>query len=222
MSKDELIGDGYKNAKSPEWGDWLPGCRSSENSQFPGLFRGPLMTFVDDSFCRCSATILLVLLLFPLSVFGADSLPVFEKVDLNRYLGTWHEIARLPMFFQRNCVSDVTAVYSLRPDGKIGVLNQCRQKDGTLRRASGTARVVDQSTNAKLKVSFFWPFSGDYWILQLGPNYEYAMVGEPRRKYLWILSRQPELDEQTYLNLMAKARLLGFDTSRLIRAFGKK
>jgi apolipoprotein D and lipocalin family protein len=180
------------------------------------------MTFVDNSFCRCSATLLLVLLLFPFSVFGADSLPVFEKVDLKRYIGKWHEIARLPMFFERNCVSDVTADYSLRPDGRIGVLNQCRQKDGTLSTASGTARVVDQSTNAKLKVSFFWPFSGDYWILELGPNYEYAMVGEPRRKYLWILSRQPDLDEQTYLKLVTKARLLGFDTSRLIRASGKK
>jgi apolipoprotein D and lipocalin family protein len=81
---------------------------------------------------------------------------------------------------------------------------------------------VDQSTNAKLKVSFFWPFSGDYWILDLGPNYEYAMVGEPGRKYLWILSRQPNLDEETYLKLAMKARLLGFDTSRLIRATGKK
>ena len=180
------------------------------------------MPFVDNSFCRCSATILLVLLLFPLSVFGANSLPVVEKVDLNRYLGKWHEIARLPMFFERNCISDVTAEYSLRPDGKIGVLNQCRQKDGTLSTASGTARVVDQSTNAKLKVSFFWPFFGDYWILELGPNYEYAMVGEPSRKYLWILSRQPNLDEDTYLKLVTKAKLLGFNTSQLIRAAGKK
>ena len=111
---------------------------------------------------------------------------------------------------------------SLRPDGRIGVLNQCRQKDGTLLTASGTARVVHQSTKAKLKVSFFWPFSGDYWILELGPNYEYAMVGEPRRKYLWILSRQRNLDEETYLNLVTKARLVGFDTSRLIRTTGKQ
>jgi apolipoprotein D and lipocalin family protein len=180
------------------------------------------MTFVDNSFYRCSATLLLVLLLFPLSVFGADSLPVFEKVDLKRYIGKWYEIARLPMFFERNCVSDVTAEYSLRPDGKIGVLNQCRQKDGTLSTARGTARVVDQSTNAKLKVTFFWPFSGDYWILELGPNYEYALVGEPRRKCLWILSRQPDLDEETYLKLVTKAKFLGFDTSRLTRAAGKK
>ncbi len=180
------------------------------------------MTFVDNSFRQCLATILLMLSLFPLSVLGADSLPVFGKVDLNRYIGKWHEIARLPLFFERNCVSDVTADYSLRPDGKIGVLNQCRQKDGILSTASGTARVVDLSTNAKLKVTFFWPFSGDYWILELGPNYEYAMVGEPSRKYLWILSRQPELNEEIYLKLLTKARLLGFDTSRLIRTAGKK
>ena len=180
------------------------------------------MTFVGNSFYRCSATLLLVLLLCSLTVSGADFLPVFKKVDLKRYIGRWHEIARLPMFFQRNCVSDVTADYSLRPDGKIGVLNQCRQKDGTLSTASGAARFVDQSTNAKFKVSFFWPFSGDYWILELGPNYEYAMVGEPRRKYLWILSRQPNLNEEIYLELVTKAKLLGFDTSRLIRATGKK
>ncbi len=81
MSKHELIGDGYQNAKSPEWGDRLPGCRPSENSEFPGLFRGAFMTIVDNSICRCSAKLLLVLLLFPLSVFAADSLPVFGKVD---------------------------------------------------------------------------------------------------------------------------------------------
>ncbi len=180
------------------------------------------MTLVHNSLHRCSATAPLVLLLFSLSAFGADSLPVYSKVDLKRYIGKWHEIARLPMFFQRNCVSDVTADYSLRPDGKIGVRNQCRQKDGTLSTASGTARVVDPSTNAKLKVSFFWPFSGDYWILDLGPDYEYAMVGEPGRKYLWFLSRKPELNEETYLKLVAKAKMLGFDTSRLIRANGQK
>ena len=180
------------------------------------------MTFVHNSFYQCSATLLFALLLFSLPVLGADPLPVCEKVDLKRYIGKWHEIARLPMFFQRNCVSDVTADYSLRPDGKIGVLNQCRQKDGTLSTASGTARVVEQSTNAKLKVSFFWPFSGNYWILELGPNYEYAMVGEPRRKFLWILSRQPNLNEETYLRLVTKAKLLGYDTSRLIWATGEK
>jgi apolipoprotein D and lipocalin family protein len=176
------------------------------------------MIFGCRSQFRSSVRLLAAVLLFSCSVPAADPLPVFSRVDLNRYIGKWHEIARLPMFFQRNCVSDITAEYSLKPDGKIQVLNQCREKDGKLSKATGTARVVDPSTNAKLKVSFFWPFSGDYWILDLGPDYEYAMVGEPSRKYLWILSRQPDLDEGIYRKLVEKAKLLGFDTSRLIRA----
>jgi apolipoprotein D and lipocalin family protein len=164
---------------------------------------------------------LLVILSSPAS-FAADSLPVVPKVDLNRYAGRWHEIARLPMFFQRNCAGEVTAQYSLKPDGKVEVVNQCRQKDGSLSTARGTARVVDSATNAKLKVSFFWPFSGDYWILALGSNYEYAIVGEPGRKYLWILARQPEIEESLYQKLVLQAKSLGFDTSRLIRSSAKK
>lgn len=147
-----------------------------------------------------------------------STLPVVPKVDLNRYTGKWHEIARLPMYFQRNCASDVTAQYTLKPDGKIEVLNQCREKDGSLKTARGTAKVVDKATQAKLKVSFFWPFSGNYWILDLSPDYEYAMVGEPGRKYLWILSRKTVMEPATYEKLINKAKSLGFDTSRLIRA----
>jgi apolipoprotein D and lipocalin family protein len=153
---------------------------------------------------------------------AVDTLPTVSKVDLNRYAGRWHEIARLPMFFQRNCTGEVTAQYSLKPNGKVEVVNQCRQKDGSLSTARGTARVVDPATNAKLKVSFFWPFSGDYWILALGSNYEYALVGEPGRKYLWILARQPEMEESLYQKLVLQAKSLGFDTSRLIRSSAKK
>jgi apolipoprotein D and lipocalin family protein len=153
---------------------------------------------------------------------AAGSLPVVKKVELERYMGKWHEIARLPMFFQRNCLSEITAQYSLRTDGKVDVVNQCKEKGGSLSTARGTAKVVEQETNAKLKVTFFWPFSGDYWILDLGPNYEYAMVGEPRRKYLWILGRTPEMEESLYQELVLKAKNLGFDTSQLIRSNSAK
>ncbi len=148
---------------------------------------------------------------------ATEPLPVVKKVELERYMGKWHEIARLPMFFQRNCMSEITAQYSLRPDGKVDVVNQCREKGGSLSTARGMAKVFEKETNAKLKVTFFWPFSGNYWILDLGPNYEYAMVEEPRRNYLWILSRAPGMEESLYQKLVLKAKNLGFDTSQLIR-----
>jgi apolipoprotein D and lipocalin family protein len=126
-------------------------------------------------------------------------LKTVSHVDVNRYLGTWYEIASFPQRFQKNCVY-TRATYSLREDGKIKVANQCRDKtpDGKLREAQGKAWVVDPHTNAKLKVQFFWPFSGDYWIIDLGPDYEYAVIGHPERTYLWILSRTPQMDEKTY------------------------
>lgn len=120
-------------------------------------------------------------------------LQTVAQVDLNRYLGLWYEIGRYPNSFQKGCL-DSTAMYTARPDGKIDVLNSCRDaQDGSLREAKGRAWVVDNTTNARLKVSFFWPFRGDYWIIDLGREYEYAVVGTPDRKYLWILSRTPEM-----------------------------
>lgn len=145
---------------------------------------------------------------------------VSQKVDLNRYLGKWHEIARYDNAFQKDCVA-ATATYSMRPDGNISVLNQCRAStpEGDLRSAEGKAWVVDPSTNAKLKVSFFWPFSGDYWIIELGEQYEYAVIGHPSRKYLWILSRSPQMDEKTYqLIINALATKHSYDPSLLIKA----
>lgn len=144
-------------------------------------------------------------------------LQTVSSVDLSRYAGRWYEIARLPNRFQKDCASDVMATYTLRGDGKIAVLNQCRKASGEIKKARGVATVADTTTNAKLKVSFFWPFSGDYWILDLGPNYEYAVVGEPRRKNLWILSREPGMSEELYRRLLGRAAAQGFDTSRMIR-----
>ena len=149
---------------------------------------------------------------------GLPPLKVVTFVDLNRYVGTWYEISRFPNRFQKGCVG-TTATYTIRKDGKIDVLNQCRKGtlDGEISSVKGTAWVVDNKTNAKLKVSFFWPFSGHYWIIDLGENYDYAVVGHPDRKYLWILSRSPKMDEKIYNLILEKLKLQSYDTSKLIR-----
>ena len=146
-----------------------------------------------------------------------NNLDVVPHVDLNRYVGQWYEIARLPNRFEKKCANSVTATYSLRTDGKIEVVNRCRKLSGDYTTAKGKAKVVDKTTNAKLKVTFFWPFYGDYWILDLGKNYEYAVVGAPNRKYLWILSRSPQMDETVYRQLLAKMAARGFNTEQMIK-----
>ena len=146
-----------------------------------------------------------------------NNLDVVPHVDLNRYVGQWYEIARLPNRFEKKCANSVTATYSLRTDGKIEVVNRCRKSSGDYTTAKGKAKVVDKTTNAKLKVTFFWPFYGDYWILDLGKNYEYAVVGAPNRKYLWILSRSPKMDETVYRQLLAKMAARGFKTEQMIK-----
>jgi apolipoprotein D and lipocalin family protein len=138
-----------------------------------------------------------------------------DGVDLNRYSGTWYEIARYPNRFQRDCQSDTKAEYTLRKDGKVQVVNSCRQKDGKVKTARGTAKVADKATNAKLRVTFFWPFYGDYWIIGLSSDYRYAIVGEPKRKYLWILSRTQEMDETTYQEIVKQIRAAGYNPDKL-------
>ncbi len=156
-----------------------------------------------------------------MGVMAPDShkseLEVVSSVDLSRYVGRWYEIARLPNRFEKKCADSVTATYALRPDGKIEVVNRCRKSSGEYTTAKGKAKIVDQKTNAKLKVTFFWPFYGDYWILDLGPNNEYAVVGDPSRDYLWILSRTPNIEESLYQQLLAKMAARGFKTERMIR-----
>jgi len=144
-------------------------------------------------------------------------LEVVPRVDVKRYLGSWYEIARYPNFFQKGCV-DSKADYYLRDDGDIRVVNTCREErpDGRFKSAKGKAWIVDKTTNAKLKVRFFWPFSGDYWIIDLGENYEYAVVGEPGRKYLWILSRRKTMDKKTYEEICRRLREKGYDPDKLI------
>jgi apolipoprotein D and lipocalin family protein len=111
------------------------------------------------------------------------------------------------------------AVYELGQNGKIQVYNECRQGslEGPVKSVRGKAKVVDPATNAKLKVTFFWPFYGDYWIIDLGQNYEYAVVGHPSRKYLWVLSRTPEMEESVYRKILERLEKQGYDTGRLIR-----
>ena len=156
---------------------------------------------------------------------AAAPLPTQDWVDLARYAGRWYEIARLPNRFQDQCAGDVAATYTLRPDGRVTVVNECRRRDGQTTRAEGVARRADEKGPAsRLKVRFapavlsFLPFVwGDYWIVELDRDYRYAVVGDPARKYLWILSRSPEMDAATYESLAATAGRLGFDTARLVR-----
>ena len=141
-----------------------------------------------------------------------------SHVDLNRYLGTWYDIASFPQSFQKGCTA-TTANYTLRADGDIDVLNRCRKDslDGEEKSAKGRARVVDRTTNAKLEVSFFRPFWGNYWIIDLGSNYEFAVVGDPSRDYLWILSRTPTMDPSVYEGIIARLRAQGYEVERLHR-----
>ena len=140
-------------------------------------------------------------------------LATVEKVDVNRYLGTWFEIARYDQYFERGC-SNISATYTLTEDDKINVLNSCT-KEGKLSQANGIAYAVDD-TFSKLKVSFFRPFYGDYQILMLDENYTYAVIGEPSRKYFWILSRTRFLAEDTKQMILEKMPSLGYDETQLI------
>lgn len=141
-----------------------------------------------------------------------DTLPTVSSVDLARYAGIWYTMARLPMWFQRHCV-DSKAVYTSRPDGVIGVHNECVTDSGGVEQAEGVATVVDTSTNARLTVVFDNFFArlfgssreGNYWILALDPNYQTAMVGTPDRRFLWILSRTTQLDDGLYQRLVERA-----------------
>jgi apolipoprotein D and lipocalin family protein len=154
---------------------------------------------------------------------GADApLPVVGALDLNRYVGTWHEIARYPNFFERKCVRDVTATYTTNASGTIRVVNACLMDDGTTTRATGVARMV--TPPAKLQVRFapdwlaWLPFVwADYWVIELADDYSYAVVSEPDREYLWILARAPQMSDGDYARIVAKLPALGFDPAKLVR-----
>lgn len=147
-------------------------------------------------------------------------------VDLNRYMGRWHEVARLPNRFQKACDRQTTADYELLLDGAIRVVNTCVRADASSMTAEGRARLADpKGPTSRLKVRFapaflsFIPMVwGNYWVLDLAPDYSVALVGDPGREYLWILSRTPQLDDATYQRVVAVAAAQGFDVAKLIKA----
>lgn len=153
----------------------------------------------------------------PLAASQEEPLKTVHHVDIPRYMGVWYEIASYPQWFSRNCYN-TSATYSLRSDGQVDVLNKCHKgsPSGPLKTANGVAYIANTETNAELKVSFFWPFYGDYWIVELGDDYEYAVVSEPGRGTLWILSRTTQMDQNTLDALLERLKNVhGFDLSKL-------
>jgi apolipoprotein D and lipocalin family protein len=152
--------------------------------------------------------------------FGAGPavapLPTVPQLDLSRYLGTWYEIANLPHHFQKGCQAS-QATYTQRADGNIDVLNSCHKDalDGPISEAHGVARRAAGSAPGQLEVRFFWPFWAHYHVIELAPDYSYAVVGHPGRKYLWILSRQRQMDGALYAAIVARMQALGFATENL-------
>ena len=144
-------------------------------------------------------------------------LATVARVDLDRYLGRWYEIARYDHSFERDCFA-VTATYSKNADGSIKVVNSCRK--GALNSAEdiaeGSATIVDKTTNAKLAVTFFWPFTGDYWVIGLADDYSWALVGEPSGRYLWILARSPQIAPELRTELIERLAAQGYNTNALI------
>lgn len=151
------------------------------------------------------------------STVYAEEAQVVKSVDLARYMGKWYEIAAFPMWFERGCTCSV-AEYTLQGDIVL-VRNSCRKdsRDGKLKTATAKAWAVEGTNNAKLKVQFFWPFRADYWIIALDADYRYAMVGHPKRKYLWILSRTSVMDERLYDELVETAKVKGYEVNKLRR-----
>lgn len=152
---------------------------------------------------------------------SAAPLQSVPALDLQLYTGTWYEIAAYPTLFQAADCVGTTATYSFNPDGSIKVFNQCYrpQRSGgwQLERIEGRARVPDPAFPARLKVSFFPPFEGDYWVIALDNNYQYAVVGHPGRNFLWVLSRQPQMAPETYRALLDQIAAQGYDITRLRR-----
>ncbi|WP_349926998.1 lipocalin family protein [Acinetobacter sp. A1-4-2] len=150
-------------------------------------------------------------------------LQTVEKVELDKYLGVWYEVARKPLYFQNKCDRDVTATYTLNENGNVVVDNRCYTKEGNLTQSIGEAFIENAPFNSKLTVSFLpeairWlPFGrGDYWVLKLDENYQTVLVGEPRRKYMWVLSRTPQPDQAVVNEYLEYAKSLGYDLGDVI------
>mgnify|MGYP003406561808 FL=1 len=152
-------------------------------------------------------------------------LKAVPTIEVSRYMGKWYEVARLPNRFQNMCESNVSATYAQKPNGMLSVTNMCKKTDGTMTSAEGEARQASNSPqNSKLQVRFapawlgwvplVW---GDYWIIDLAPDYSYAVIGEPSREYLWLLSRTPKMGAELYEKIIAGAAAKGFDTTKMLK-----
>ncbi|MCB2206026.1 lipocalin family protein [bacterium] len=163
--------------------------------------------------------VLLTLTMIAIAGCGGSYPPLetVERVDLERYAGKWYEIARLPNSFQEDCWNS-TAEYTLIDDETVRVINRCEEDSvgGEIDDVEGKAWVVEGSNNAKLKVSFFWPFKGDYWILMLDDAYQWVAVGTPSREYLWIMARDPQPDYLPLDRIKQELARKGFDVTKLI------
>lgn len=172
--------------------------------------------------------VLTVLTLFIFTDFSSaqstakPALSAVNGIDLSRYAGRWYEIGKYPNRFQKQCVANTTANYTIKKNGRIEVLNECVKKDGTTAKAVGEAKIGDKTNNAKLKVRFapgftsFLPFVwANYWVIDIAPDYSYSVIGEAGRDYFWILSRSPEMNTATYQSILRRAETMGFDPNRV-------
>lgn len=167
-------------------------------------------------------TALLCLIWLGTSAYAEAPLQTIGRLDLPRYQGVWYELAKFPNWFQKKCVGETRAEYRARDNGQIQVINRCRQADGDMAEAIGSARLVGETGSPRLKVRFapawlaFIPAVwGDYWVIDLDPDYQLAAVSEPGRDYLWILSRTPQIPPARYQALLARLAAQGLDISRL-------
>lgn len=171
-----------------------------------------------------SFTIILATLAFLAQSPKEAPVRTVPSVDLSKYSGTWYEIAKYPNKFQKDCVGNTTATYTLKEKGKLDVLNRCLENDGTIKDAKAAGKVKDKSTNAKLKVRFapsflsFLPFVwADYWVIDLADDYSYAVVATPDRDYFWILSRKSQMDDATYQAILRRAETQGFIPGKVVK-----
>jgi apolipoprotein D and lipocalin family protein len=164
-------------------------------------------------------SIILILFILASCSSSMKTLTTVRDIDINKYSGKWYEIARLPNSFEKGLIC-TTAEYTLRDDGKITVFNTGQKENdpGKVKTIKGKAWVPDKNEPGRLKVQFFWPFTGGYYIFHLDQeNYQYALVGDPSRKFLWILARKPVIENSLYLELIETARINGFATEKLLK-----
>lgn len=170
---------------------------------------------------RIHRLLLSLSLLLPAATLAAPPVQSVESLDLSRYAGQWHQIAHLPTPFQKKCVADVTASYGLRADGRISVHNRCRKADSGVIEAEGTARPVEgHPGRLQVRLAGDWlawlPWAwADYWVIALDPEYQWAVIGEPDRDYLWILSRTPTMDAALFDSLKQRATDMGYELTQL-------